>query len=241
MPHLSVPQARVLALWSYGIALTRSCGRLTVATFLALLLGQKVATVEQRLYEWCCAAPHKAGRQAADARGHDLFCPPAALGRGPVDRQLALALDATSIGGAVCGADRQCRLSGLCHPRGLDRLARQPAPSVATGMAAPAAAGAPRPSPRLDGAGAGRPGVVGALALSGALFAWAGIPCCGSTKAPSSDRLATRAGTGCASWWAASARAGAAAARPFVSSERRLDVYAGGLVGTWATPIRGFC
>src|SRR5687768_10565479 len=50
MPHLSVPQARVLALWSYGIALTRSCGRLTVATFLALLLGQKVATVEQRLY-----------------------------------------------------------------------------------------------------------------------------------------------------------------------------------------------
>jgi hypothetical protein len=54
MPHLSVPQARVLALWSYGIALTRSCGRLTVATFLALLMGQKVATVEQRLYEWCC-------------------------------------------------------------------------------------------------------------------------------------------------------------------------------------------
>jgi hypothetical protein len=48
MPHLSQPQARVLALGSYGIAMTRSCGRLTVATFLALLLGQKVATVEQR-------------------------------------------------------------------------------------------------------------------------------------------------------------------------------------------------
>src|SRR4029434_6405021 len=60
MPHLSVPQARVLALWSYGMALTRSCGRLTVGTFLALLLRQKVDAVEQRLYEWCCAAPHKA-------------------------------------------------------------------------------------------------------------------------------------------------------------------------------------
>ena len=48
MPHLSQPQARVLALWSDGIAMTRSCGRLTVATLLALLLGQKVATVEQR-------------------------------------------------------------------------------------------------------------------------------------------------------------------------------------------------
>ena len=68
MPHLSVPQARVLALWSYGIALTRSCGRLTVATFLALLMRQKVATVEQRLYEWCCPAVHKAGdkRQTVD-------------------------------------------------------------------------------------------------------------------------------------------------------------------------------
>jgi len=49
MPHLSQPQARVLALWSYGIAMTRPCGRLTVATFLALLLGQKVATLAQRL------------------------------------------------------------------------------------------------------------------------------------------------------------------------------------------------
>jgi hypothetical protein len=49
MPHLSVPQARVLALWSDGIALTRACGRLTGATFLALLLGQQVASLEQRL------------------------------------------------------------------------------------------------------------------------------------------------------------------------------------------------
>jgi hypothetical protein len=52
MPHRSVSQARVLALWGYGIALTRSCGRLTVATFLTLL-RQKVDTVEQRFYEWC--------------------------------------------------------------------------------------------------------------------------------------------------------------------------------------------
>jgi hypothetical protein len=51
LPHLSKPQAAVLALWSFGIALTRSCGRSIVATFLALLLNQKVATLEQRLYE----------------------------------------------------------------------------------------------------------------------------------------------------------------------------------------------
>ncbi len=99
MPHLSVPQARVLALWSYGIALTRSCGRLTVATFLALLLRQKVATVEQRLYAWCCDTSPKAGdqRQALDVP--TCFQP---LLRWIVTlwsgTQIALALDATRLG-----------------------------------------------------------------------------------------------------------------------------------------------
>jgi hypothetical protein len=99
MPHLSVPQASVLALWSYGIALTRSCGRLTVATFLALLLGQKVGTVEQRLYEWCCPAAHKAGAKRQSVDVTTCFMPLlswiVALWTGT---QLALALDATSLG-----------------------------------------------------------------------------------------------------------------------------------------------
>jgi hypothetical protein len=99
MLPLSVPQARVLALWRDGIALTRSCGRLTVATFLALLMRQKVATVEQRLYEWCCPATPKAGgpRQTGDVT--TCFVPLmrwiVALWASP---QLALALDATSLG-----------------------------------------------------------------------------------------------------------------------------------------------
>lgn len=99
MPHLSVPQARVLALWSYGIALTRSCGRLTVATFLALLLRQKVASIEQRLYEWCCPAAHKAGGQRQTMDVTTCFMP---LLRWVValwsSTQMALALDATSLG-----------------------------------------------------------------------------------------------------------------------------------------------
>ena len=61
LPHLTLPQARLLAWWSFGIAHTRSCGRLTVATFLALLLTMKVSNLEQRLYEWCLDAPAKAG------------------------------------------------------------------------------------------------------------------------------------------------------------------------------------
>jgi hypothetical protein len=99
MPHLSVPQARVLALWSYGIALTRSCGRLTVATFLALLLRQKVDAVEQRLYAWCCAAPHKAGGKRQTLEVTTCFVPllrwVVALWSGT---HRALALDATALG-----------------------------------------------------------------------------------------------------------------------------------------------
>jgi hypothetical protein len=97
MPHLSQPQARVLALWSYGIALPRSCGRLTVATCLALLVGQKIATVAQRLYEWCCEASQKTGTKRQELEGTTCFVP---LLYGIVTlwtgTQLALALDATT-------------------------------------------------------------------------------------------------------------------------------------------------
>jgi hypothetical protein len=116
MPHLSQPQARVLALWSYGIAMTRSCGRLTVATFLALLLGQKVATVEQRLYEWCCEASQKTGAKRQALEVTTCFVPLLSwivtLWTGT---QLALALDATALGDrfvvlAVCVVYRGCAI-----------------------------------------------------------------------------------------------------------------------------------
>ncbi len=102
LSHLSKPQATVLALWSYGIALTRSCGRTTVATFLALLVQCKVGSMEHRLREWCYAADAKAGtkrgvkRQALDVT--TCFVPLlrwiTSLWQG---RCLALAIDATSL------------------------------------------------------------------------------------------------------------------------------------------------
>jgi hypothetical protein len=116
MPHRSPPQARVLALWSYGIAMTRSCGRLTVATFLALLLGQKVATLEQRLYEWCCEVSQKAGAKRQALEVTTCFVPLlhwiVALWTGT---QRALALDATALGArfvvlAVCVVYRGCAI-----------------------------------------------------------------------------------------------------------------------------------
>ena len=102
LAHLSQPQATVLALWSYGMVMTRSCGRRTVSLFLALLLGQKLNTVEQRLQEWCYEADRKAGvkrgvkRQAVEVSS--CFVPllswVVSLWQGD---HLALALDATSL------------------------------------------------------------------------------------------------------------------------------------------------
>jgi hypothetical protein len=99
------------------MALTRSCGRLTVATFLALLLGQKVATVEQRLYEWCCDTPHKAGGQRQTLDVTTCFLP--LLGWIVAwwsGTQLALALDATSLGARFVVLTRSVVYRGCAIP-----------------------------------------------------------------------------------------------------------------------------
>jgi hypothetical protein len=99
VPHLTTPQAAVLALWSFGIACTRCGGRGTVATFLARLLDQKIATIDQRLDEWCLDAADKAGttRQARDITS---CCVPLLrwIVRLWASTQLALAVDASSLG-----------------------------------------------------------------------------------------------------------------------------------------------
>ncbi|MBP1469044.1 hypothetical protein EYB53_025280 [Candidatus Chloroploca sp. M-50] len=99
MPHLSKPQAVVLALWSFGIVFTRSCGRVTVATFLALLLGRKRDAVEQQLYEWCVEARRKRGSKRHELDVTSCFVP---LLRWMISMwgdslQIALTLDATTL------------------------------------------------------------------------------------------------------------------------------------------------
>ncbi len=98
LPQLSRPQARVLALWSLGVALAHRCGQSCVVAVLAPLLGPSENTVRQRLREWCYAAPDKAGaqRQEIDVA----TCCTGLLGWvlcwwDPQARRLALALDAS--------------------------------------------------------------------------------------------------------------------------------------------------
>jgi len=63
MPHLSKPQAIVLALWSFGMVSTQSCGLTTVSAFVAQLLTKKENTVRQQLREWYWDADSKKGRK----------------------------------------------------------------------------------------------------------------------------------------------------------------------------------
>ena len=101
-PHLSRPQAGVLALWSLGMVMSRSCGLSQVSVFLALLLGQPEETLRQRLREWDHPAPDKAGKEASHARGGKTVLSRCCAGRwcgGPqIREELALALDATTLG-----------------------------------------------------------------------------------------------------------------------------------------------
>src|SRR2546423_11725228 len=147
-PHAApqrAPGARVGAveLWDCAHPLVWAADRGHLSRFVAAAKGGRSRATALRMV---LRGGAQSRRQAANPRGYDVFCPSLALGRGPVAWHAPRpGSRCDGIGRAVCRVDRQCRLSRLCYPRGVDRLARQPAPCVAPRMAADAAAGAPRP------------------------------------------------------------------------------------------------
>jgi len=101
LPVLSRAQARVLAAFSFGLILTRSCGLSTVAMFLADLLGRSYDAQRQQLREFCYDAADKRGQQRTEVEVQACFAPLLrwVLAWWPLGEQrLALALDATTLG-----------------------------------------------------------------------------------------------------------------------------------------------
>jgi hypothetical protein len=100
LPHLSGPQAQVLALWSYGMVLAKSCGITSVVALLAPLLEQSESTLRQRLREWCYPSSRKKGGQRQALEVSLCFAP---LLRwvvswwDPSEPRLALAIDASTL------------------------------------------------------------------------------------------------------------------------------------------------
>src|SRR5262245_55458983 len=99
LPLLSKPQATVLALWSLGMGLARSCALSAVSVWLAPWLQRKEQTVRQHWREWCYEADAKQGIHRQALAVEPGFVP---LLRWVLSRwqgtQLALALDATLLG-----------------------------------------------------------------------------------------------------------------------------------------------
>ena len=167
LPHWTQPHATVLALWSLGIC-----------------AGPRRCSHGRQGVPGATAGPHRAHRAPAGARvvlrSHRqtrdgarrarcgaVRCAAAGLGRGPVGGH--------ALGPGPRGDDRghplyrlgaQCGLSGLCHPRGLDRPDGHGQPCRAPGVVAPAAPGAPGAPTLLDGPGAGRSGLGRPLAVA---------------------------------------------------------------------------
>lgn len=101
LPHLSKPQAQVLALYSFGLVMIRTCGQSQVAAFLASLSEQKENTVRQRLREFCYEASAKRGQPRQTLEVESCFAD--LLGWVLAwwtsdDQRLALALDASTLG-----------------------------------------------------------------------------------------------------------------------------------------------
>jgi hypothetical protein len=99
LPHLSKPQATVLALWSLGMVLARSCALTAVSAFLATWLGRKEPAVRQQLREFCYEAAAKRGTDRCALPVELCFVPLLAWVVNQWEgTQLALALDATTLG-----------------------------------------------------------------------------------------------------------------------------------------------
>ena len=104
LPHVSKPQATVLALWSCGMVLARSCALSAVSSLLAAGMHRKEQTVRQQLREWYYDVPRKRGAKRPALRVETCLTP--LLGwvvRWWQGTPLALAIDATTLGQRFVG------------------------------------------------------------------------------------------------------------------------------------------
>lgn len=100
LPHLSRPQALVLAMWSFAMIFARSCGTTLCGAWLAQLVGGSEEAWRQRLREWYYDAADKKGEHRCQIEVRECFAPLLSwvLSWWPTDKKrLALALDASSL------------------------------------------------------------------------------------------------------------------------------------------------
>src|SRR6266566_2979687 len=112
LPKLSRPQAKVLAYWSYGMVLARSCGITLVCAALALQVDSSEQSLLQRLREWCYDAKDKKRAEASRPGREHVFWTVTAVDPGLVARR------STATGVGLGCNDAQETLHGALHQRG---------------------------------------------------------------------------------------------------------------------------
>jgi hypothetical protein len=101
MSHLSKPQAVVLAMWSFAIAMTHCCGLSTVTVFLAQLLEQPENSIREQLRQWYREGGKKYGRKRSQLEVSKSFRPLLSWilsWWSQEERSLVLAADASTLG-----------------------------------------------------------------------------------------------------------------------------------------------
>jgi len=101
MPQLSGPQANVLALWSFGMVISQSCGLTSVSNCLGSLMESKENSVRQRIREWYYGREDKRGKGRSEIEVSHSFVPLLhwILSWWPVhEKRLAVAMEATNLG-----------------------------------------------------------------------------------------------------------------------------------------------
>ena len=191
-PHLSKPQATVLALWSLGMVLARSCALTAVATFLAVWLRRQEPTVRQQRREFCRRRRGQARRPAPSQLGRARAGPAAgwvlAAGRAP-----SWPWPSTPPPWAA--------LHRVGHQRGLSRLRHAGAPGRSCpptrpmpGAASGGACGAPcdEQAPRAGPSSCWPTAACMPAGCCAGSCAWAGLPSCASTAGAPSGPTAGR-------------------------------------------------
>ena len=116
-PHLSKPQAAVLALWSLGMGVARSCALSAVSALLAHWLERKPNPVRPPGREFCYEAPATRGADRQEVVGESCFAPVLAWVLSWWEgQQLALALDATPLGHRFGGVALSVLYGGCASP-----------------------------------------------------------------------------------------------------------------------------
>lgn len=98
-PQLSKPQALILALWSFGMVIAKSCSLTAVADSLAGLFGQSFGTVRERLRDMYRESDAKSGKKRSQLDLNVCWAPWLAwVLEGWSNKQVAIAIDATTLG-----------------------------------------------------------------------------------------------------------------------------------------------